>query len=123
VKVTGGVLKWRSSRHRGDRRGGGKGIAACHDPADVQLHWIPLEASAEIYNRCKKSALESRRGSDSIRNITASPHGRHLQPRSRSTCAVRVRANDYLFPSAQHHAAAQVTAGFLRLPDAAGAAC
>ena len=53
----------------------GRGVAHVTTRQDVQLHWVPLEKTADLYGRLHGAGITTRGAcSDSVRNVTACPH-------------------------------------------------
>ena len=75
IKVTGGLLtagQLEAIADIGERWG--RGLLHVTTRQDVQLHWVPLEAVAEIYHRLQDVGISNRGAcADSIRNVTAPP--------------------------------------------------
>ncbi|MFM7737601.1 MAG: nitrite/sulfite reductase, partial [Alphaproteobacteria bacterium] len=52
----------------------GRGITHVTTRADVQIHWVPLEKVAEMYQRLEAVGITTRGAcADSVRNVTACP--------------------------------------------------
>jgi sulfite reductase beta subunit-like hemoprotein len=52
----------------------GRGITHATTRQDFQIHWVPLEKTAEMYERLEAAGITTRGAcSDSIRNVTACP--------------------------------------------------
>jgi sulfite reductase beta subunit-like hemoprotein len=75
VKLTGGVLTGEQADAIADvGQRWGRGLLHVTTRQDIQLHWIPLEAVAEIYHVLQDVGISNRGAcSDSVRNVTASP--------------------------------------------------
>ncbi len=75
IKVTGGLLTGEQLEAIADVcEKWGRGLMHVTTRQDIQLHWIPLEAAAEIYHQLQDVGISNRGAcSDSVRNVTASP--------------------------------------------------
>ena len=53
----------------------GRGVAHVTTRQDIQIHWVPLEEVANIYEQLHEVGITTRGAcSDSVRNVTACPH-------------------------------------------------
>lgn len=75
IKVSGGLLSAAQLEVIADTaQRWARGLLHVTTRQDVQLHWIPLEAVAEIYHRLQDVGISNRGAcGDSVRNVTASP--------------------------------------------------
>ena len=75
VKLTGGLLTDAQADAIADvGERWGRGLLHVTTRQDIQLHWIPLDAVAEIYHLLQDVGISNRGAcSDAVRNITASP--------------------------------------------------
>lgn len=76
IKIPGGMLTSAQLRKLDDIADRfGRGVTHVTTRQDVQIHWVPLEEVANIYDELHEVGITTRGAcSDSVRNVTACPH-------------------------------------------------
>lgn len=76
IKITGGMLTAAQMNCLNDVADlYGRGVAHVTTRQDIQLHWVPIEEAADMYDRLQEVGITTRGAcADSIRNVTACPH-------------------------------------------------
>ncbi len=76
IKIPGGLLTSAQLRKLDDVADQfGRGVAHVTTRQDIQIHWVPLEEVANIYEDLHSVGITTRGAcSDSVRNVTACPH-------------------------------------------------
>jgi sulfite reductase beta subunit-like hemoprotein len=76
IKIPGGMLTSAQLERLNDVADRfGRGVAHVTTRQDIQIHWVPLENAADIYEQLHDVGITTRGAcSDSVRNVTACPH-------------------------------------------------
>ncbi len=76
IKIPGGLLTTAQLRKLDDIADRfGRGVSHVTTRQDIQIHWVPLEEVANIYEDLQAVGITTRGAcSDSVRNVTACPH-------------------------------------------------
>ncbi len=81
IKIPGGMLSTAQMNCLNDIADDyGRGVAHVTTRQDIQIHWVPLEEVATLYDRLHEVGITTRGAcSDSVRNVTACPHSGLLE--------------------------------------------